>query len=496
MTVAQGRERLAAHVLSSLLVLISTVPTAACLYTEDPRGSPAAFIESAAQNQDSTQNQSPTQTQQSQAQQPGTQGQQKSDQLDELLAPIALYPDALLAQVLMASKDPQEVLDAGNWLGLHQDISKNAQKLDDASKAAGFTQAASALMHFPDVLDMMCQEIDWTKQLGQAVNADQKSVLDSVQRLRAQAVDVGSLKSNDKQKVETKKEGDQTVVEVQPANPQVIYVPQYDPQQAYAAPAAGPSQGAAVATKLLSFGVGMALGGAIWGHNDYCYPAWGRGGMYYRGAVYHPPPYRPVYGGGWNRATAYNRPARYGNNNLVVHNNNYYNRFNANANLRSGYRANTLVRPTNANGLVANRPEYRGGTNVNRGNVNTDNVNRAANAANRPNAPSREQAGEAANRAQENRTARGAEGTTPAPNANREANRSEAANRLPQSDRPAGEPRSTGGDRGFGQAAHERQGERQSNPTAFSGGGNSGRTAHEDASRGRASLGNGGRRGR
>jgi hypothetical protein len=447
--------------------------------------------QAAPQNQPPSQDQAPTQSQAPQGGQSLT-----ADQFDELLAPIALYPDALIAQVLMASKNPQEVLDAGNWLGLHQDISKDAQKLDDASKAAGFTQAASALMHFPDVLDMMCQEIDWTKQLGQAVNADQKSVLDSVQRLRAQAVDVGSLKSNDKQKVETKKEGDQSVVVVQPANPQVMYVPQYDPQQAYAAPAAAPTQGATVATKLLSFGLGMALGGAIWGHNDYCYPAWGRGGMYYRGAMYRPPPYRPVYGGGWNRATAYNRPARYGNNNLVVHNNNYYNRFNANANLRSGYRTNTLVRPTNSNGLVANRPEYRGGANVNRDNINTGNVNRGTNAANRPNAPSREQASEAANRAQENRAARGAGGTTPAPSANREANRSEAANRLPQSDRPAAEPRSTGGDRGFGQAAHEKQAERQGNPTAFAGGGNSGREAHADASRGRSSLGGGERRGR
>jgi hypothetical protein len=375
----------------------------------------------------------------------------------------------------MASKNPQEVLDAGNWLGLHQDISKDAQKLDDASKAAGFTQAASALMHFPDVLDMMCQEIDWTKQLGQAVSTDEKSVLDSVQRLRAQAVDVGSLKSNDKQKVETKKEGDQTVVTVQPANPQVMYVPQYDPQQAYAAPAAAataaptaaPSQGAQVAKSLLTFGLGMALGGAIWGHNDYAYPAWGRGGMYYHGARYYPPPYRPAYGRGWSRATAYNRPARYGNNNLVVRNNNYYGRFNANANLRPGYRANTLVRPTNPNGLVANRAEYRGRGNINRENINTGNVNRAA------------------------------RGTSPTLEANREANRSNAANRLPQSDRPAAQSRSTsGGDRGFGQAAHERQAERQGNPTAFAGGGDSGRAAHAAASRGRSSLGDGGRRGR
>src|SRR5262245_13849425 len=96
------------------------------------------------------------------------------DQLDELLAPIALYPDAVLAQVLTAAKNPQEVLDAGNWLGMHQDIVKDAQKLDDASQQAGFTKATRALLHFPDVLDMMCQQMDWTKQLGQVVNSDQK----------------------------------------------------------------------------------------------------------------------------------------------------------------------------------------------------------------------------------------------------------------------------------------------------------------------------------
>jgi len=107
------------------------------------------------------------------------------DQLDKLLAPVALYPDALLMQVLAASVNSQEVLDGGNWL--LQNKSLEGDQLDSAAKAAGFGPAMMALFHFPQVVDMMCSEIDWTKQLGEAFTASQSAVLDSVQRLRLQA---------------------------------------------------------------------------------------------------------------------------------------------------------------------------------------------------------------------------------------------------------------------------------------------------------------------
>src|SRR5262249_57530381 len=116
-----------------------------------------------------------------------------------------------------------------------------------------------------DVREMSEKQMDWTRQLGQAMKTDHKAVLASVQRLRDEAVKAGSLQSNDKQTVETKQEGNTTVVVVQPANPQVIYVPQYDPQKVYTPPPEkkeeedeGVSEETAVMASLLSFGVGMA----------------------------------------------------------------------------------------------------------------------------------------------------------------------------------------------------------------------------------------------
>ena len=105
--------------------------------------------------------------------------------LDHLLAPIALYPDPLLMQVLAASVNGQEVLDGGNWLLENKSLEGTA--LDAAAKKAGFGAAMTALFHFPDVVDLMCTQLDWTQQLGAAFSADQAGVLASVQRLRAQA---------------------------------------------------------------------------------------------------------------------------------------------------------------------------------------------------------------------------------------------------------------------------------------------------------------------
>jgi hypothetical protein len=156
-----------------------------------------------------------------------TQAAWAPDALEELLAPIALYPDQLLGQILAAPVNSQEVLDGGNWLLQNQNLKGN--ELDAAAEKAGFGPAMRALMQFPTVVDMMCQQIDWTRQLGSAFTSDQKGVLDAVQRLRAQAAQVGNLKSTPQQKVETKTENNKVVVEVKPADPTVVYVPQYDP---------------------------------------------------------------------------------------------------------------------------------------------------------------------------------------------------------------------------------------------------------------------------
>ena len=284
-----------------------------------------------------------------------TQAAWTPDALDELLAPIALYPDQLLGQVLAASVNAQEVLDAGNWLLQNQNL--KGDQIDAEAQKAGFGPATRALVHFPTVVDMMCQEIDWTRQVGAAFTSDQKAVLDAVQRLRAQAADVGNLTSTPQQTVERKAEGGNTYIEVKPADPQVVYVPQYNPEVIYTTPPPSTttqttttttsegtvSTGSAVAAGLLAFGVGMLIGSAM--DNDYCYPHWGAGAVYYGPRPFYPPAYvyRPIYGPAFRPAYGYRPPAGYrysynSGNNIVINNNNYYTRFNNQQNLRTGAR--------------------------------------------------------------------------------------------------------------------------------------------------------------
>ncbi len=283
--------------------------------------------------------------------------------LEELLAPIALYPDAILGQILAASVNSQEVLDGGNWLLEHQDLQGDA--LDAATKQADFGPAMQAPMHYPTVVDMMCQELDWTKQLGAAFTSDQKSVLDAVQRLRAQAVDIGNLESSDKMKVETKEENGQSIVELKPADPQVVYVPQYNPAAVYTTPPPAQATSSSssnddddddsnLAAGLLLFGAGMAIGAAI--NNNDCYPHYGYGAVYMGPAPFYPPAYvyRPMYPA-YRPAGGYYPPAgyRHGYNhqtNIVINNNDYYNRFDHNTNLKGGDRSRSPIANTKHSG--------------------------------------------------------------------------------------------------------------------------------------------------
>lgn len=321
---------------------------------------------------------------------PAAQPAEQSISIDDLVAPIALYPDQLLGQVLALSVNPQEVLDIGNWLIQNQNLQGDA--LTQAVKTAGFSPPAQYLAHFPQVVDNMCQEMDWTKQLGEAFKSDQKSVMAAIQRKRTQAQQMGNLQSSPQMTVDTKSDNGQQYVEIKPADPKVVYVPQYNPvtiynTQAPAAPAttapattatttsttttteqkSGVSTGTAVAIGLLSFGVGMAVGSAIH-HDDYYYPypAWGYGGVYYGGRPYYPPPYRPPVYPGYRPVYGYNPPATYRWNQYnrqtnVTINNNYYGRFN-----------NTNVnRPAN---LPANNTGYLGANNNNRPGANQNNA--------------------------------------------------------------------------------------------------------------------------
>ena len=182
------------------------------------------------------------------------------EELEALLAPIALYPDPVLTQVLLAAKNPQEVLDAGNWLVENPDLEGDA--LDQAAEAAGFTPPVRAIIPFRQIVDQMCLEMGWTTELGQAYTNDEAGVLAAVQRLRAQAEDVGNLKSSEEMSVETKTQDGQQVIVIEPASPTVIYVPTYDPVTVYAPPPQ-PDPGAVAAASVISFGVGLTIGAAM-----------------------------------------------------------------------------------------------------------------------------------------------------------------------------------------------------------------------------------------
>lgn len=270
--------------------------------------------------------------------------------LEELLAPVALYPDPVLIQVLTAATNPQEVLDAGNWLIANPNLS--GKSLDVAAEKAGFTPPIRGLVQSPEVVDQMCQSLDWTEQLGQAYVNDQAGVMDAVQRLRKQAQDVGTLKSSPQMKVSEEKpaeSGGDPVIALTPPKPDVVYVPQYDPVAAYNPPAAasapvpvtatapaattsssssGHSTGSLIATGVLAFGAGILVNEIFDDDDDYWH---GYNDMWYRPPPYYPPyPYRPVYGPGFYPGTAYNRPNTYiRNNNVVVvnKNNDYWNRY-------------------------------------------------------------------------------------------------------------------------------------------------------------------------
>jgi hypothetical protein len=188
---------------------------------------------------------------------------------------------------------------------------------------------------------MMCLELEWTTEVGEAFVADQPAVLGAVQRLRQQAVSVGNLQSTPQMEVVTEKQEGQEVVVLKPAKPEVVYVPQYDPVAAYApAPAAttpatttavteeksGHSTGTLVTTGVLAFGAGILVNELFDDDDhknkhkyDYYYPNYGYGGMPY----YPPYPYRPAYGGGHYPSHGYNRPPNYNsgwqnNGNIVI----------------------------------------------------------------------------------------------------------------------------------------------------------------------------------
>jgi hypothetical protein len=154
----------------------------------------------------------------------------KQEELEQLVAPIALYPDALLAQVLMASTYPIEVVQAARWAKSKPHLTGPA--LEDAMQKEPWDPSVKSLTAVPQVLAMMEQKLDWTHKLGDAFLGQQAEVMQAVQRLRAKAVAAGHLQSGTEQTVTTKQEGGETVIVIEPAT-EVVYVPTYDPAYVY-----------------------------------------------------------------------------------------------------------------------------------------------------------------------------------------------------------------------------------------------------------------------
>ncbi|HYX67807.1 MAG TPA: DUF3300 domain-containing protein [Terriglobales bacterium] len=245
------------------------------------------------------------------------------DQLDSLVAPIALYPDPLLAQVLAASTYPLEIVQLQQWMDQNKGLTGKA--LTDAVMQQNWDPSVQAMAVLPDVVKLLAGNIKWTTDLGNAFLAQENDVMNAVQRMRLKAQGKGQLKTTQQQTVETQVVESKTVVVIEPSSPDVVYVPSYDPMVVYGEPAyAYPPMyyppGYAVAGAAISFGVGMAIGAA-----------WGGGGW------------------GWNCGWG-------GNNNININNNNNF--------INNSNRQNVSNRPGSGGSGTQwqHNPQHRGGT--------------------------------------------------------------------------------------------------------------------------------------
>ena len=200
-------------------------------------------------------------------------------ELDALVAPIALYPDSLLAQVLMAATYPLEIVQADRWAKTNKSL--KGDKLDEALAKQDWDASIKALVATPTVLAMMNDDLDWTEKLGDTVLAQQADVMDAIQRLRAKAEANGKLKTTKEQKVTiTKEANNQQTIVIEPTSPETVYVPYYEPAVVYGSwdypayppyyfpPAPGWVVGGAIASGI-AWGAGFAIGNAIWDNFDW-----------------------------------------------------------------------------------------------------------------------------------------------------------------------------------------------------------------------------------
>ena len=234
-------------------------------------GAPAEALQEQASSQDASQSPTTMATQSSSSSATPSQSSsteapavalQTADQLDSLVAPIALYPDALVAQVLAAATLPDQVAYAEDWL--QQNGNLNGSALTQAVNQQSWDPSVKALTQFPSVLNDLAKNLSWASSLGQAYVNQQSDVMAAVQTMRAQAQAAGTLQSSSQ--ITVVQQSPSTIV-IKPANPDVVYVPQYDPTVVYGTPYVVPvyTPPVAVATAGVSFAAGVAVGAAIGG---------------------------------------------------------------------------------------------------------------------------------------------------------------------------------------------------------------------------------------
>jgi hypothetical protein len=244
--------------------------------------------------------------------------------LQALVAPIALYPDALVAQILAGSTFPDQVAIVNYWLEQNKNLTGSA--LMEAVDKQSWDPSIKALTQFPSVLDNMAKNLSWTSSVGEAYHNQEADVMTAIQTLRAQAKAKGNLQSSSQ--ITVVQQSPQTIV-IQSANPQVVYVPQYNPAVIYGYPYVVPgyvgpvySTGDLVAASLLTFGAGIAVGAMMgggccgWGYSSWNCGWHGtavvyHGGAYYGNSAWH----GGYYNGGYHRGYGYNNAYNHVGNN-------------------------------------------------------------------------------------------------------------------------------------------------------------------------------------
>src|SRR5271157_2185373 len=234
MNVIPGKQVLSVALCLALIAVTMPIEAGAVMFYQDQQAAPAPASSSAY---------------------PGQGAPMTAEELQSLVAPIALYPDALVAQILSASTFPDQIAVANYWVEQNKSLTGNA--LMQAVNKQTWDPSVKALTQFPSVLNNMAQNLSWTSQLGEAYHNQASDVMAAVQTLRAQAKAAGNLKSGSQ--ITVVQQTPQTIV-IQPTNPQVVYVPQYNPAVVYGTPYVVPNYTttAVVATGLLAFGTGIA----------------------------------------------------------------------------------------------------------------------------------------------------------------------------------------------------------------------------------------------